>query len=99
MDKINIYINSKNRKENENANKFTVKIPNILLRLNRDEYFGKLHFFLEILAFFQKVKKLFGKMARFSPFFWKSDFSKILNFFFSFGGRLRIMFHASENYF
>ena len=27
MDKINIYINSKNRKENENANKFTVKIP------------------------------------------------------------------------
>ena len=39
MDKINIYINSKNRKENENANKFTVKIPNNLLRLNRDEYF------------------------------------------------------------
>ena len=30
MDKINIYINSKNRKENENANKFTVKIPNNL---------------------------------------------------------------------
>jgi len=39
MDKINIYINSKNRSENENANKFTVKIPNNLLRLNRDEYF------------------------------------------------------------
>jgi len=39
MDKINIYINSKNRKEKENANKFTVKIPNNLLRLNRDEYF------------------------------------------------------------
>jgi hypothetical protein len=39
MDKINIYINSKNRKENENSNKFTVKIPNNLLRLNRDEYF------------------------------------------------------------
>jgi hypothetical protein len=39
MDKIDIYINSKNRKENENANKFTVKIPNSLLRLNRDEYF------------------------------------------------------------
>jgi len=39
MDKINIYINSKNRKENEYANKFTVKIPNNLLRLNRDEYF------------------------------------------------------------
>ena len=48
---------------------------------------------------FPKNQKLFGKMARFSPFFWKSDFSKILNFFFSFGGRLRIMFHASENYF
>ena len=62
-------------------------------------YLGKLHFFLEILAFFQKFKKLFGKMARFSPFFWKSDFSKILKFFFSFGGRLRITFHASENYF
>ena len=39
MDKINIYINSKNRSENENPNKFTVKIPNNLLRLNRDEYF------------------------------------------------------------
>ena len=39
MDKINIYINSKNRSENENANKFTVKIPNNLLRLNRNEYF------------------------------------------------------------
>jgi hypothetical protein len=39
MDKINIYINSKNRSENENSNKFTVKIPNNLLRLNRDEYF------------------------------------------------------------
>ena len=38
MDKINIYINSKNRSENENANKFTVKIPNNLLRLNRNEY-------------------------------------------------------------
>ena len=39
MDKINIYINSKNRSENENANKFTVKIPNNLLRLNKNEYF------------------------------------------------------------
>jgi hypothetical protein len=39
MDKINIYINSKNRSEIENANKFTVKIPNNLLRLNKDEYF------------------------------------------------------------
>ena len=39
MDKINIYINSKNRSENENSNKFTVKVPNNLLRLNRDEYF------------------------------------------------------------
>jgi hypothetical protein len=39
MDKINIYINSKNRSENENSNKFVVKIPNNLLRLNRDEYF------------------------------------------------------------
>jgi hypothetical protein len=39
MDQINIYINSKNRKENENSNIFTVEIPNSLLRLNRDEYF------------------------------------------------------------
>ncbi len=38
MDKINIYIYSKNRSENENSNKFTVKIPNSLLRLNRHEY-------------------------------------------------------------
>jgi len=60
---------------------------------------GKLHFFLEILEFFQKIKNLFGKMARFSPFFWKSDFSKFLIFFYSFGGRLRITLHASENYF
>jgi hypothetical protein len=60
---------------------------------------GKLHFFLEILAFFQNFSKLFGKMPRFSPIFWKSDFSKFLIFFFSFGGRLRITFHASENYF
>ncbi len=37
MDKINIYIyiNSKNRSENEKSNKFTVKTPNNLLRLNR----------------------------------------------------------------
>ncbi len=27
MDKINIYINSKNRSENVNSNKFTFKIP------------------------------------------------------------------------
>ncbi len=39
MDKINKSVNSKNRSENENANKFTVKIPNHLLRLNGEEYF------------------------------------------------------------
>ena len=39
MDKINIFINSKYRKENENSNKFMVKIPNNLLRLDRNEYF------------------------------------------------------------
>ena len=39
MDKINIYINSKNGNENSNSNKFVVKIPNNLLRLNRNEYF------------------------------------------------------------
>ncbi len=38
MDKINIYINSKNRSENENSNKFNVKISNNLSKLNRNEF-------------------------------------------------------------
>lgn len=39
MNKINVYINSKNRNKNESASKFIVKIPENLLRINHDEYF------------------------------------------------------------
>ena len=96
IEKSGCYVNNGKYGYFLTCGKKNYKIPEWL---EPEEITGKLHFFLEILAFFQKIKKLFGKMARFSPFFWKSDFSKILNFFFSFGGRLRIMFHASENYF
>jgi hypothetical protein len=39
MDKINIYINSKNRDLNESISHFTVRIPPNLLRLQQNEYF------------------------------------------------------------
>ena len=39
MDKINIYINSKNRDSNEKIGNFTVRIPQNLLRLSQGEYF------------------------------------------------------------
>jgi len=39
MDKINIYINSKNRDLNEKISNFTVRIPQNLLRLEQGEYF------------------------------------------------------------
>ena len=39
MDKINIYINSKNRDLNEKISNFTVRIPQNLLRLQQNEYF------------------------------------------------------------
>ena len=39
MDKINIYINSKNRDLNEQISNFTVRIPQNLLRLQHGEYF------------------------------------------------------------
>lgn len=38
-DKVNIFINSKNRDLSETASSFTVRIPNNLLRLSTDEYF------------------------------------------------------------
>ncbi len=38
-DKINVYINSKNRNAYETASKFIVNVPQNLLRLERDEYF------------------------------------------------------------
>jgi hypothetical protein len=39
MDKINIYINSKNRDLSEKISNFTVRIPQNLLRLSQGEYF------------------------------------------------------------
>ena len=39
MDKINIYINSKNRDLSEQISSFTVRIPQNLLRLQQNEYF------------------------------------------------------------
>jgi hypothetical protein len=39
MDKINIYINSKNRDLSEKISHFTVRIPQNLLRLQQNEYF------------------------------------------------------------
>ena len=39
MSKINIYVNSKNRKSDESASNFGVIIPDGLLRVNKDEYF------------------------------------------------------------
>jgi len=39
MSKINIYINSKNRKVDETASNFSIIIPDGLLRINKDEYF------------------------------------------------------------
>ena len=40
MDKINIYINSKNRDLNESISNFTVRIPQNLLRLEQGEHFS-----------------------------------------------------------
>jgi hypothetical protein len=39
MDKINVYINSKNRDLHEKISNFTVRIPQNLLRLQQNEYF------------------------------------------------------------
>ena len=39
MDKINVYINSKNRDSTERISSFTVRIPQNLLRLEQGEYF------------------------------------------------------------
>ena len=39
MSKINIYVNSKNRKVDETASNFSIIIPDGLLRVNKDEYF------------------------------------------------------------
>ena len=39
MDKVNVYINSKNRSSTETASNFNVIIPQGMLRLQPDEYF------------------------------------------------------------
>jgi len=39
-DKINVYINSKNRQDYETSSKFIVNVPQNLLRLEKDEFFS-----------------------------------------------------------
>ncbi len=39
MEKINLYINSKNKDNNDNINHINVSLPNGLLYCNSDEYF------------------------------------------------------------
>jgi len=39
MSKINIYVNSKNRKSDESPSNFSVIIPDDLLKIKKDEYF------------------------------------------------------------
>jgi len=39
MSKINIYVNSKNRKSDETPSNFSVIIPDGLLKVQKDEYF------------------------------------------------------------
>ena len=39
MSKINIYVNSKNRKSDETPSKFSIIIPDGLLKCNNDEFF------------------------------------------------------------
>ncbi len=39
MSKINIDVNSKNRKSDESPSNFSVIIPDGLLKMNKDEYF------------------------------------------------------------
>ena len=39
MEKINLYINSKNRDNNDDINHINISLPNGLLSCNPDEYF------------------------------------------------------------
>jgi len=51
MDKINVYINSKNRDLSERISSFTVRIPQNLLRLEQGEYFTlNVNGFIAIIA-------------------------------------------------
>jgi hypothetical protein len=38
--KVNIYVNSKNRKSDEPASNFSVVIPDGFLRVTKDDYFA-----------------------------------------------------------
>jgi hypothetical protein len=38
MEKVNLYINSKNRDNNDNINHINISLPNGLLSCNLDEY-------------------------------------------------------------
>ncbi len=52
MSKVNIYVNSKNRKPDETASNFNVIIPDGLLRVNKDEYFTlSINSFIGIMTF------------------------------------------------
>ncbi len=65
-------LNYKKPLSEEQREKQRINMRNYYLaRKNDPDYIGKLHFFLKILVFFQNFSKLFGKMPRFSPFFWK----------------------------
>ncbi len=39
MEKVNLYINSKNRDNNDNINHINISLPNGLITCNMDEYF------------------------------------------------------------
>lgn len=70
-DKINIYINSKNRDESESASEFNVVIPQGILRLQQDEYFT-----LNVNAFscFNSwYNCITGFNSRFDLVYYKSD--------------------------
>ena len=52
MSKINIYVNSKNRKSDETPSNFSVIIPDGLLKVNKDEYFTmSVNSFIVIMTF------------------------------------------------
>ncbi len=49
MSKINIYVNSKNRKSDETPSNFSVIIPDGLIKVNNDEYFHIIRKFFLLL--------------------------------------------------
>ena len=52
MSKVNIYVNSKNRKSDETPSNFSVIIPDGLLKVDKDEYFTmSVNSFIVIMTF------------------------------------------------